>query len=211
MRCSKFVFVGVVLAAFLAGCGGKVAREGITLSYSPPDVAGSIGSWEQPVHVVATDARMSRSICNVPEQTAADKAMAVVALGPFYGVADTSMRESPNQDFIGAFKVAMEERLANAGVKIATTNDGGNPTIGIAVKQISVGFDAASWIGQVAYDATVRMGEDVLCQESIQKVERAVNWAGPDSGQKALDEAFTAAINALDLSRCLSHLGSTSP
>ena len=145
----------------------------------------------------------------MPKATTADHMMHVVALGPFYGALDTSMEESAAQDFIGVFGDAMAGRLEAAGVSIV---DGGDsPNIELSVRHIMVGFDAASWIGEVAYDATVTEHGEVVCTESIRDRARAMNWAGADSGQKALNEAFTNAINKFDLNRCLGHLGNTSP
>lgn len=201
MRRSGLLLMAVVLVALLTGCASKE----FTVNYSPQEQGRDALVGVPAVLVVAKDERAQREIAAAVKPTSGDHAAGVALFSPLYLMLDTDMEQSKTQDFVDEFRKAIEGRIVSGGGKVSA--DSSQRVVEIAVRNIDLGIDSGFWKARVAYVATVSEGGKSVFGQSVDESAEAYNWWGESSGQKALNEAFTSAINALDLNRCLSHLG----
>ncbi|MEA3415785.1 MAG: hypothetical protein U9R02_06465 [Thermodesulfobacteriota bacterium] len=100
----------------------------------------------------------------------------------------------------------MTERLSKNGISVVDGLDSDGLVLDLMVRQFKIDFNFGKWIGEVGYVAIVKKNGKVVCQDNIYEKATAFNLYGFGSGEKALNEAFSKAIDRLDANSCFSKL-----
>jgi hypothetical protein len=201
----------MVVFLFSAGCSSKVAqRGGFTINYLPAENSAADNSIQiPPVRVVSIEGRdnPSRDIVEDAKPTGTESVRNFLIYGVFSFSIANQIKQSPNQNVVDEFRVAMEQRLALEGATVSSAADDGQALLEIVVREISLDYDAANaideqWLAKIAYQASMRMNGNTICKKDVYERYGKWNAKGNASGQDALDEAFTRAINAFDWRNC---------
>ena len=96
----------------------------------------------------------------------------------------------------------MTERLSKNGISVITGMDNNSLVLDLLVRQFKIDFNFGKWTGEVGYVARVKKNGEIVCQDNIYEKATAFNLYGFGSGEKALNEAFSKAIDRLDANSC---------
>jgi len=109
-------------------------------------------------------------------------------------------------DLVGMFQRAFEERFSANGVPVvrAATEEG--VVFEVLVRHFRLDFNFGQWIGEAGYVLRMEEGGKLLCEDSISEKVAKFNIFGYGSGEQAISEVFSKAVNRANLNICLSRL-----
>lgn len=124
-------------------------------------------------------------------------------VGGFVNLVTRASKGRP-QEFKGArikkaFEEALRQRFELLGVGLLSKSDPGKGTILIAVERFWLDLKGNSFKAEVTYVATFSKGGKALRKERISGRAHRYNLLGLRTGEKTLSEAFSMAVNNLDL------------
>jgi hypothetical protein len=203
--------VALVLAVLLSlpGCSGlaqrhRATRDGISIEYTVR--AERLVAPKHRVAVSAIDERLDRGIIgDGAKPNWGTHAMGLIAFGVVYAAMAAEPSVNCTQGPTEMFKTALENRLSKNGVAVANDLDGAQTDtvrIALLVRQLKIDFNFGTWSGEVGYFARITDSGKVICEDEIYEHATAFNWYGFGSGERAISEAFTKAIDRLDINGC---------
>ncbi|MDY6852567.1 MAG: hypothetical protein SV487_10920 [Thermodesulfobacteriota bacterium] len=124
-------------------------------------------------------------------------------VGGFVNLVTKASQGGP-QEFKGArikkaFEEALRQRLESLGVGLPAKSDPEKGTILIEVERFWLDLKGNSFKAEVTYAATFSKGGKALNKERISGRTHRYNLLGLGTGEKTLSEAFSMAVNNLDL------------
>lgn len=102
------------------------------------------------------------------------------------------------------FLRAFSERLSRNGVELINTPKQKEYSVEVYLKNFLLDFHYGIWTGEVGYEAIIKEGDKVICDQVIFEKAKKFNFYGFGSGEEAVSAAFNLAINRLDLNGCFS-------
>lgn len=105
--------------------------------------------------------------------------------------------EITGQEIQNDFREAFTTRFTNLGVKVVEQNPAKGITLTINIEQITLDLKKSDFHATVMYTATASKGGKDFHEQQITGLASKYNW-GQKSGQKALSEAFSLAVNRLE-------------
>ena len=214
MRYSLYALCVSVIVALtsLSGCAGlfqqyRATTKGISINYTVNKE--QFVDPKTKVFISSTDERLDKEVIgDGAKPSAGTRVLGFVAFGVFY--APALLIDNPalkdQQDTIKIFRSAMKERLSKNGISVTDGIDNNVLVLDLLVRQFKIDFNFGKWTGEVGYVARVKKNGVVVCENNIYEKARAFNLYGFGSGEKALNEAFSRAIDNLDANTCFSKL-----
>lgn len=206
--------VGVVealaLAALLTGCAGLSQQFGATTSgmkieYKVPRETFSIPN--EAVRVLVRDERLDTEFLGA----GAKSTMGSRVLGFFaFGIISLAVPGEPSfqqSDLVGIFQKAFEERLRANGISIARGSETNGIALEVLLRNFRLDFNFGKWVGEAGYVMSMRKNSVLLCEDRVSEKVTKFNTFGYGTGEAALSEVFTKAVNRANLSECLSRIG----
>jgi len=105
---------------------------------------------------------------------------------------------------VRVFNDAIKKRMSTNGIRVAERQSANEVVVDLDVTDFKIDFRFGKWVAKVGYSARIDEGSRLLCEKRVHREATAFNVYGYGSGQKALNEAFSNAIDALDLNACFS-------
>jgi hypothetical protein len=212
MKYSLYALCGafIVVAALLSGCAGlseqyKATTEGISVNYTVKKE--QFADPKAKIFVSSNDERLDKDVVgDGAKSSAGSRALGYVAFGVIYAAFPDQPTLKDQQDPIRIFKTAITERLSKNGISVVDDLDSDGLVLDLLVRQFKIDFNFGKWIGEVGYVAIVKKNGEIVCQDNIYEKATAFNLYGFGSGEKALNEAFSKAIDRLDVNSCFSKL-----
>jgi hypothetical protein len=195
----KTVIICTVLV-LLAGCSSlseqrRVTSEGLAMK---SDSARSV-SVSKPVRIVATDDRADKTTGQ--EATTGQKVTGYAAAGAGLGLAGVLLYAATS-DMRPEHNEALSKVFGDAFAKIVPIADVSDNRLEISVKTVKLGFTLGVWSGLVEYQAKGYAKDQLVCEQFCSGEGSKWNTWGYASGEKALNEAFTKAIDQFDFAKC---------
>jgi len=196
--------------ALLSGCAGlsqqyRASTEGISVNYTVKKE--QIANPNANIFVSSNDERLEKDFVGEgAKSSVGSRVLGYVAFGVVYAAFPDQPTLKDQQDPIRIFKTAMTERLSKNGISVAEGIDNNGLTLDLLVRQFKIDFNFGKWTGEVGYVAKIKKNGEVVCQDNIYEKATAFNLYGFGSGEKALNEAFSKAIDRLDANACFSKL-----
>ncbi|HOG18513.1 MAG TPA: hypothetical protein PLB96_14340 [Syntrophales bacterium] len=207
--CVMCVAVMMVLVSLL-GCAGlsqqyRASTEGISVNYTVKKE--QFPNPNAKIFVSSNDERLDKDVVgDGAKSSAGSRVLGYVAFGVIYAAFPDQPALRDQQDPIRIFKTAMTERLSKNGVYVSEATDNDGLTLDLLVRQFKIDFNFGKWTGEVGYVAKLKKRGEIVCQDNIYEKATAFNLYGFGSGEKALNEAFSKAIDRLDANGCFSKL-----
>lgn len=210
MKHSLHVFCGaaIMVAAILSGCAGlsqqyRASTEGISVNYTVKKE--QFADPKAKIFVSLNDERLDKDIVgDGAKSSAGSRVLGYVAFGVIYAAFPDQPTLRDQQDPIRIFKTAMTERLSKNGISVSDGMNDDSLVLDLLVRQFKIDFNFGKWTGEVGYVARIKRNGEIVCQVSIYEKATAFNLYGFGSGEKALNEAFSKAIDRLDANSCFS-------
>ncbi len=201
------LLVSVALA--FGGCAGlsqqiRASTSGIAIKYKVPQESLPIPNT--PIGISVLDERLDNEVIGPGARNSfGKKALGYLSFGltfmPFSG--DPSFQET---DLVGIFKRAFEGRLRLNGVRVAENPAQADVVLEIHVRNVRLDFNFGQWWGEVGYVLQMKKGKELVGEDRINKKVSKFNMWGYGSGEAAISEAFSTAVNEANLSGLLSRL-----
>ena len=212
MKFSLHVLCGMVIAvaALFSGCAGfsqqyRASTEGISVNYTVKKE--QFITPKTKIFVSSKDERLNKDVVgDGAKSSAGSRALGYVAFGVIYAAFPDQITLNDQQDPVRIFKTAMTERLSKNGISVVDGMGTDGLLLELLVRQFKIDFSFGTWIGEVGYVARVKKNGEVVCQDNIYEKATAFNFYGFGSGEKAVNEAFSKAIDRLDVNSCFSKL-----
>jgi hypothetical protein len=192
----KRVLLGLAMLLVLVGC----AKPYMQISYSLPLEDKTSGL---PVYLEIKDNRSDREIVTA----------AVKARDLFPGVQqvfdlstvkpDGGVNNYIDADVPTAFFEAFKARIEGQGLSLLKGTDTINPTLVIEVQRMLLDAEGRMLTAHIEYQARFFRGGKEFRKETISGASEKFYVVGEDTAEQTLGEAFTSAINALDLTPIL--------
>ncbi len=185
---------------FLAGCAGQQTG----LSYENPT--------EQPltlkkIYLQVNDVRQVKEILSprVKEMKIWSGTGSVINLIQRAAKRKDETSSSEQQHEITQdFMDAMSLRLNNLGVKVIPLPSDEGPTLTLEIERVQLDLKKSNFIAEITYLAKVARNGKIFHQERVTGRAEKYNLLGKRTGQQVLSEAFSLAINNLDVKAFLS-------
>jgi hypothetical protein len=200
----------VCIIFLLIGCAGlskqyRATTEGIAINYVVTEE--KIVKPKAKIFITVTDGRADKEVIgDGAKPTVGSKFMGYFALGILYAAVPDQPRFQSREDSITIFRTAMSERLAKNGIIVTDKNEEGAVMVDLLIKAFKLDFSFGSWMGDAGYQANVHLGDQVICEKTVGEKSKVFNMWGYGSGEKAINEVFSKAINGLDVNDCFSKL-----
>jgi len=214
------VCVGMALLVLTATACAQLAEQrratadGISITYVP--ASEQLASLAGAIYIRPIDGRMDKDVIGQGARpNIGQEVPGYILMGPVgyplwksgvSGLVGAGAFESPrvrnDDDIAGMFKAAMAERLHKGGAIVTDDELAAPVLLDLSVQEFKLDFESATWRGHVSYVATVTSSGNAVCQRTIDETAKVINWSGYGSAQKALNTAFSAAINKMDLLNC---------
>ena len=200
----------IVFAVLLSGCAGlsqqyKASTEGISIDYTVKKE--QFISLKEKVFISSSDERLDKEVIgDGAKPTVGTRVLGYVSFGIVYAAMPDQPTLKNQQDPISIFKTATAERLSRNGIIVTDDKDTDALAVELLVRQFKLDFNFGKWNGEVGYVARVWKDGEIVCQNDIYEKATAFNLYGFASGEKAINEAFTKAIDKLDVNSCFSKL-----
>lgn len=187
----KKIFLTLLILVFVLGCIGK--NRGITYSAAKEKPLST-----NEVRLEIVDKRENKEILS----PSVKKIKLWSGVGGFVNLIDRAKKKKPHEitgeevknDFIEAFTA----RFTNLGIKVVSRPPAGGLTLTIEIEKISLDLVKSKFKADVTYMARAVRNGKPYHQERISGLTERYNTFGQRSGQKALSEAFSLAVNRLD-------------
>ncbi len=200
----------LAFVTLLSGCAGlsqqyRASTEGISVNYTVKKE--QFISPKQKVAISSSDERLDKEIIGEgAKSTVGTRVLGYVTFGVIYALVPDQPTLKEQQDPIKIFRTAIAERLSKNGIAITDDRDNDVIIIDLLVRQFKLDFNFGKWTGEVGYVARVKKNGEIVCENNIYEKATAFNLYGFGSGEKAINEAFSKAIDRLDVNSCFSKL-----
>ena len=200
----------VVSACFMfSGCAGfsrqlRASTSGIAIQYEVPKE--SLPTLDSTIGVLIKDERLDNELIGAGARNSfGKKVLGYLTFGltfmPFSG--DPSFQET---DLAGLFQKAFYGRLGLNGVKIVENAAQADAVLEISLRNVRLDFNFGKWWGEVGYVLQLKKGTELIGEDRVSKKVSKFNMWGYGSGETAISEAFSSAVNESNLSGLLSRL-----
>ena len=188
----KRILLGVGMLLLLAGCAKPYMH--ITYNLGPEEKISAL-----PVHLEIKDDRTDKEVVS-PAVKARDIFPGVQQMFDLSTVKpDGGQNNYIDADVPTAFYEAFKARIEERGVSLLKGTDTLNPTLVIEVKRMILDADGRMLRAHIEYQARFFRGGKEFKNETISGDSEKFYVMGQDTAEQTLGEAFTSAVNALDL------------
>lgn len=188
----KNIALFCALFVVLAGCSSvsderRLAGEGLAIrSDSTKTVA-----LTRPVRVVVRDDREDKNVTQDPATE--DIIEGYMSFGLLYAAAPETL---PKQ------KEALAKIFSDAFAGIVPVSATAEDSIEVSVRTLKLDYSLGTWSGLVEYQAKGYVKDRLVCDQFCKGKGFKLDLHGGASGEKALNEAFTRAIEQFDFTKC---------
>jgi len=161
------------------------------------------------VFIATIDERPNKEVLGNGAKTSFGKdAIGYIMMPVIYAAIPHEPNIKEKDNLTQIFNSAMAERLSKNGIMVTSEKESTALAIDLLIKHFILDINV-TWVGEVGYVAKIKKNGKIICETDIYEKATVFNWAGFDSGGKALNEAFNKAINKLDVNSCFSKLYSS--